>query len=73
MQFLLFIAAMILAGIVVGLLLIPLWIVLVLPYSAIAALFDGEAYLTALWKRMKDSAECAYNIGCTIGASIPSP
>ena len=73
MQFLLFIGAVVLASIVVGLLLIPLWVVLALPYSAIAALFDEESYRAALWKRIKDSAEFAYFIGRTIGASIPSP
>ena len=73
MQAVLLILTKLVFGIVLGLLLIPVWVLVVLPYSAIAALFDGEPYRSALWQRMKDSASTAFAIGDYIGVFLPHP
>ncbi len=73
MQFLLLVITKLVASFIIGWLIVPGWIVLSIPYSAIAAIYDGEPYRSAVWKRVKDSAAHAYFVGRSIGANIPSP
>lgn len=60
-----------LASIVIGLLLVPLGLLLWFPVIAIQALYDEEAYRSALWKRVEDTARILWFLGRSVGAAIP--